>query len=287
MSSNETGIRPVKWVEISDCCDRKRMMALSEEMTAAGLENSVTFIECGPDGFGKALDEAERTVDQIRVGGGLREIAAQFTNRLPSLILTLRSVDAFVQENGQWWPRNFLLDGLGSSISEDLTKLDLTGAVFVIGANADARAAIAAFVRVGYSRFNVADMDDGRARELVEELRRSYFKIQFQAVARHIVTQLPSIHSVAINTIGQEDDGILGELFYLNFLRQGGVWLDLPLVSANDSLVGEARSVGAFVEPSALVLDRVDRAWVKSCFGVALGADSYRERLFAISSQTM
>jgi hypothetical protein len=283
-------IGKVRWVEISTECERARMQALSEELAAHGIPNEVSFIECGVGEFGDVLLEAQDRFDQIRIGGELRDLAPKFVTRLPSQILTLRSIDAFVKEDGEWWPRNYLVEGLGASIAEDLKNLDFTGVVIVIGAGADGRAAVASFVRVGFNRVNIVDTDDERAEALVEDLRRSFFSVQFQAVSRHRITQLPSVHSVAVNTLAKTDEAFAADLFYLNFLKAGGVWLDLPLVSTNGALTTEARGVEAVIESSAAVLDRVDRAWARACFG-ALGArlssESYRARLERISQSSL
>lgn len=278
----------VKWAEISDKCERERFLALSQELKSAGVPNEVSFIECDEAEFPEVLDRAKGEFSHLRIGGALRETSLQHCQKVPSSVLTLKLIDSFVKEkDGAWWPRCFIGDAIMQSISEDMKNLDLTAAILVVGAGPDARAAISAFVRVGFNRVNLTDVDETRALGLMDDLRRSYFNVQFNYVARHMITQLPSIHSVAVNTIESGfDDGLIDELSYFNFLKPGGVWLDLPLVQGAGSLDSEASSVGALVEPGINIHDRVDRAWSETCFGVRLYRASYRERLARLFKPT-
>jgi shikimate 5-dehydrogenase len=271
----------VKWVEISTRAERERFTALSTLLKESGVQNQVSFIECGEEEFGAVLTQAMRDYDQVRIGGHHKQNAYQCSTHLPASVQTLKVVDAFVKgKDGEWWPRCFLGDAIMESISEDMTKLDFTGAILVIGAGADARAAVSAFVRVGFNRFNITDESDDLADAAVADLRRSFFNVQFNHVPRHMITQLPSIHSVAINTVSlAANDGIMTELSYFNFLKPGGVWLDLPLEPGAGSLDTEARNVGAMVEPASFVYARSDRAWCELCFGVVPSATRYRELL--------
>lgn len=281
----------VRWVELSTRCERERYTALSEELAKAGIANEVAFIEAPLAEFEPRLSEVKSEFAQIRIGGGLREIAYRTAERMPSTLLTVRSADAYVCERGEWWPRNFLVDGLQQAIAEEFGQLDLSGGVFVLGANADARAVITALFKVGYRRFSISDNDEDVALALTEELQATHFGVQFQAVPRHLVTQLPGVNSVAVNTLPLgTDDGILGELFYFNFLKPGGIWLDLPLVPRNPALATEAASVGATVEESAGVLARVDFAWAQAAFGErakAIDLSRLRERYIAISEASV
>ena len=269
-----------KWVEISDACESHRFGSLSLSLTEAGVANEHTLIECAPDKLEGKLQEALLEFDNVRIGGVLREEIPKIYPRMPSTLLSLRSADAMVREGGEWWPRNFLIEGMNKLIVSDLKDLDLGGAIFVLGATPEARAAIAAFARFGFSRFTLSDPDIQRGQKFVDELRTLYFKVQFQFAPRHMITQLPSIHSAAINTLKLgRDDGALSELFYFNFLKPGGAWLDLPLVLRNTGLDAEALAVGAQVIGGARLASVVDGLWAKTAFGVELDLGAYEARL--------
>lgn len=284
--SEARGSSVLRWAEIAIRCDRERYTGLSELLREKGIENEVEFIETTPDDFAAVCEDAKTRFDQIRVGGALAEPAATLTDRLPSALLTLRSADALVYLDGEWWPRNFLIEGLQRSIASDLAHLDFLGGVFILGATAEARAVVAALSRVGFTRFNISESDATRGQEFVEQMRKTYFQTQCQFVPRHMITQLPGVHSVGVSTIREvEDDGLLTELSYFNFLRSGGIWLDLPFVPLSSSLENEARNVGALVEPSYRVWARADQFWLESCVpgGAAISVEAVIEKYKQIS----
>lgn len=221
--------------------------------------------------FPGELERALREFDQIRLGGELCEEALRLVTRIPSTLLTLKCADAFVNERGDWWLRNYLVAGLQEAIAAELKGLDFNGGVFVLGSAAEARASIAALVRVGFRRFLITDVDEERGERFVTEARSTYFKVQFDFVPRHMITQLPGVNSIAVNTIpGGRDQGMLAELFYFNFLKSGGVWLDLALSGVDPALEAEAKNAGALVEPGANPIARADVLWATACYGTRL-----------------
>ena len=285
-TDSTTSPKKARWIELSTSCERERFTALSEALNKSGLLNEVEFKEIQPGEFDEAIKEACAKFDQVRIGGDLCELAAKNSERLPSSIMTLKTVDSFLKEHGQWWPRNFLFEGVQQSLVNDVENLDMSGFVFILGATADARAVIGALVRIGFKHFTICEPGDfkeiptigqeTKGQRLIRELSHSYFSVQFQLVSRQMLTQLPGIHSVAVNTVQKgQDDGVFSELFYFNFLKPGGVWLDLPMKNANELLEAEAKAVGAFVEPSTQIFCRADVAWAQAAFGVELDPELY------------
>ncbi len=137
---------PIRWAEISNHCERERFTALSQALNEQRLENEVSFIETEATELQNVLDEAFLKYDQIRVGGSFCEEVLRTLHHQPSTLLTIRSADALVKENGQWWPRCFLVDGMLQTVATNLTTLDLSGAVFILGVTAETRAVVAALV---------------------------------------------------------------------------------------------------------------------------------------------
>ena len=272
-----------RWAEISsDENEKERFETLSRSLKDAGFDNEVVFQKCSvEDDCGSVLKKAQEEFEQIRIGGLLAEKVPSFYEQLPSALLHLKAADAVVKEHGRWWPRNFLAEGLQRALIHDLKSMDLSGGVFVCGAQTLTRSIVAALARTGFTRFSIADLDIAHGQAFVEELKREYFSIVFEAVPRHMITQLPSTHSMAINTLVRgRDQGVLGELFYFNFLKPGGVWLDLPLARPpNEDLAGEARAVGAVVELGSRVIAHVDCLWAASSFGVEIDLEKHATAL--------
>lgn len=266
----------MKWVEISDQVEPGRLSALSRALEESGCANAVESIQVDRDGFANVLKDAKTRFDQIRVGGDLRSVAAEFVERMPSSILTLKIADAFVFENrGSWWPRCYFAQGLRRSLVTDIGKLELDGAAMILGSGPEARAGASALARLGFSRFSITDPDTEAARSFIEDLRASHFGVQFQFVPQAQITQLPSTHSITLNTLPLGgDETLASELFYFNFLKPGGIWLDLALTSINAELEAEARAVGAFIASGIRVAAWTDVEWAQEVLGVALDADA-------------
>jgi hypothetical protein len=276
--------KSLRWCEISDHCDKVRFEALSAAIKTAGRENSVEFIETTQGGFAEALLKAENEFDGIRLGGEASEWIFSQTERMPSLTASLQCADAIASEKTaagvRWWSRSFLLDGLNRTLASAGTTPDISGSIFILGAKPVSRILVAAFARVGFSRFNIVDPDETKAQLFCESLKRRLFGLEIHSVARHYMTQLPGIHSIAANVLEQgKDEGTLQELYYFNFLKPGGIWLDLPLTPFNSSLEAEAHAVGAIVIDPSTVIACTDAIWAEECFGIEIDSTSLSKAL--------
>jgi shikimate 5-dehydrogenase len=259
------------WAEISTVSHELRFSTLSRELSKAGFENQIEFfLAQDRESFEKVLAEVQAKSTQIRVGGALCELLPSMIERMPSALLSLKAADALIKTGEEWWARNFLAEGLGRALISDLKTLDLSGGVFLLGANCEGRAVVSSLARLGFTRFSISDPDDLRAQKFVESVRSAYFGISFQYVPRRSITQLPSVHTMAVNAVDAgTDDGALGELFYFNFLKSGGVWLDLSLPGSAD-LETEAHAVGSRIQSSYAVAAWTDHLWAKAVFGIDL-----------------
>lgn len=271
------------WAEITDRDPSEaRAAALEEALKAQGVDNRRLMKTARAQDLRAAVDEARAEgAANIRFAGTLPEAVPALYETLPSQMLSLRCADALVfDKEGRAWPRNFHAEGFTRMIAADLKDLDLGAAAFVIGATSKARSCVAAISRAGFKRINLTDTDEARGMKLLEEFRRAYFNVQFQFTRRHMITHLPGVHSIAVNTIRVKDDpNHLNELFYFNFLKTGGVWVEATLGADNAALLAEARSAGAQVEPGEQLAAYADRAWVEACFGKRIDFVSYRDEL--------
>jgi hypothetical protein len=272
----------LNWTELSPQPDRARFEALSQVLTAAGLPNHFEPITCDLAAFPAALADAQKKFAQLRIGGALCELAPSLLDHMPSTMLTLKVADSFVRAPGgsapgvgvtdnTWWPRSYLAQGFGRALVSDIKNIDLSGAAFLLGATPETRAAVASLTKVGFRRFSIADPNNERGRSLIEDLRASHFGVQCQFIPRETITQLPSVHSIGVNTLAfGEDDGTLAELFYFNFLKPGGIWVDLALRPLNLDLEAEAKAVGAVIEPGHRIAVWTDIEWAGEALGLKL-----------------
>ena len=271
-----------KWCVLSDQPESPRFRALDAELKSAGLETDFTYFTADEVTLPEVLDQTRSNQGQIRIAGRLGAPVLPLLIRLPSAILSLKACDALVCDHDEWWPRFFLVEGLNQAIAADASTLDLGGSVFILGATPEARAVVASLSRIGFNKMILSDPSEAACLAFVEEMRRSYFGIQFQVVARDAVTQLPGVCSIAVNTLTQaEDAGAVTELAYFNFLKPGGFWLDLCIFPPNFALQTEASSVGAQVLSGIKAIAFTDRLWAETALKTKIDVDSYIVRLSA------
>jgi shikimate 5-dehydrogenase len=284
----------MRWCEIGvrgkNRSSSLRFEALSEEIRRLGFENEFETIECDQSEIANCLDKAKSSFQQIRFSDDAGAWALPLLTRIPASIATLRSADSLVCENGDWWPRFFLVDALNHTLAAEPKTIDLTGSVFILGATNKARAAVAALSKIGFGRMLISDPDDSKCETFVEGLKKSYFGIQFQTVARTQVTQLPGVCSVAVNTLADgNDSGSSAELAYFNFLKTGGMWLDLALFPLNKTLQAEAKSVGGTVINGYQAIAAADALWFDAVFSTPskpapkFDTTAYAQRLAQVS----
>ncbi|MES2963257.1 MAG: hypothetical protein V4760_05160 [Bdellovibrionota bacterium] len=275
----------MRWCEVGNDHSKVRFEALSQALTKAGVENEHSFIEFTGDPE-KVFREAEK-FDQVRLSGEAATRIMSYAPRTPSTLLPLRAADAYVKEkNGQWWPRCFFVDGLNRTFAHTSLDLDFSSGVFILGANPESRWLIASLSRIGYNKVSLCEPDESRGQSFVEELRKSYFKLQVQYVPRHLLTQLPGVHAIGVNTLSEgRDDGALAELFYFNFLKPGGSWLDLAVFPYNQGLEAEAKSVGANLIPGHRVYAIADCIWAES-LGFDIDVDALAESISVATGRT-
>ena len=273
----------VQWAEVGTHCDEIRFRALSKAMNDAGFTNQVSFITGSEDEFATKLNEATAKNKALRLGGSYCLQAARAMHIVPRVLMSIGAADSLTPPSDKehaglksedWWPRCFLADGLLRLTVTEIKKVDLGGGVFILGTGCEARAAVSAMIRLGFSRFTISDLTGENDNMLMGELRAAYFQCQFQFVSRHLITQLPSVHSVAINTLVRagEDDG-LSELYYLNFLKPNGVWLDFT-THPNPTLEGEARALGSTIESGIRIAAWTDCEWASEVFKIKLDPTS-------------
>ena len=154
----------------------------------------------------------------------------------------LQAADSLVFENNQWWPRLYLYDTLRSLVIGQFRDLDISLDSYVIGANKSGRAAVAAMVGLGFSHVSLVDEDEEKLEKEVALLRRYLFGVNIEAVPAHTLTVREKPGSLMLNTISLQDDGsVLGDLSYFNFMKTGGVVIDISECSAHNQLLEEAQ----------------------------------------------
>ncbi len=306
----------MKWVEISNQSEKIRYLALSEQMNQKGLVNELEFIQTDLEQFPQVARAAMNEFAQIRVGGLLRDAVLSLNENIPAVLLSLRMADALVQSVAPtspgssqknphsassmrhsaipWWPRCYMIEGLTRALVGD-GDLDLNGSAFIMGCTPSTRAVVGSLARIGFRKFAISGSDETLGRTMVSDFAACYFRSEFQFVPKNLIAQLPSVYSIAVSaeetseasgvaTSSGLPPGDLNELFFFNFLKPGGRWLDLSMTPHLQVLQveAEARAVGAQVQNGIVVAAWTDAEWVKQTFGVDLDpielGQVYREK---------
>jgi shikimate 5-dehydrogenase len=188
-----------------------------------------------------------------------------------------------LREKGQWWTRPVLDEAFTRTISENVGQIDINSAALVAGAGGAARAVVSSLARMGFPTVNISDMSADAALELVFEMKRKYFKVHFTAIPYEQITTLPGIHSVMINTTWLAYENVLlDELYFFNFLKPGGVVVDLTLIPWKTPLISEAEKWGARHLSGDYFTAERDALMISKLRGIKIPVGEYRERLRAL-----
>jgi len=267
-----------KWTALSTTNEDKRWQALSDALTAKGCENE--FVPwSGETGLIENL-EAFEVFDHIRLSS---RIAPQIMKHLKvqsSWTTLLGVVDGMNRTPHGWWPLCALYEAFGQVLIQLGQDLDTRGNVLIAGAGGMARTAVAALFKGGFQKFLITNFDESEAQNLIKDLRARFFGLTVNWVPTDKIVLLPGESSVIINsTPSIEDNSLLVELSYLNFLKRPGFLFDLSRRSKPNALLQEAMDAGVRSVNGIEFAARTDILWAKWGFQTDIDGGAYRETL--------
>lgn len=200
--------------------------------------------------------------DHIRLSSRVAPGVMKHLKFQSSWTTLLGVVDGMNRVPGGWWP----LCGLYESFSQILISLgadlDARGSVLVAGAGAAAKTAIAAFFRAGFQNFQVTNFREEQGNQLISEVRQRFFGLNISWVPMEKIVLLPGETSVLVNcTPSVEENALLTELSYLNFLKRPGFLFDLG--RRQSILLQEAADAGVRLVNGIDIAARTDVLWAK------------------------
>lgn len=179
--------------------------------------------------------------------------------QLPTAVRWLETADSLVLENGQWWPRLTYYEALRGLIVSRFRDLDISLNSYVIGANHMGRVAASVMARLGFNQVSLVDEDSDKLNREVELLRRYLFGVQIDAVPAHTLTVQEKPGSLMLNTLYMQDDStVLGDLSYFNFMKTGGVVVDVSECATHNRLLEEAERADLKILSGLEVQARLD-----------------------------
>lgn len=270
------------WTSLSPTNEDKRWQALSKMLTDAGQPNEFTTWEGTADSLDDlaALDKFHHVRISSRFGPQvLKNLKVQ-----SSWTTLLGVIDGMVKQGDTWWPLCALYEGMGSLLFQ-LGKdqlLDTRGSVLVAGVGGTARIAIAAFFKAGFRNFLMTNFNEEEAQVSMREVQASFFGLSLQWVPMQKIVMLPGESSVLVNcTPSVEENALLIELSYMNFLKRPGILFDVSRSRKPSILMQEALDAGVKVVGGLEIAARADILWAKWAFGVDLSLEEYLKALEA------
>lgn len=266
-----------RWTSIAGLNEDKRWNFLSQVLRQHGIENEYVPWSLPLADWNKA--EILNEFDHVRLA---TRLGSEILNKLKvqsSWVTLLGVIDGMVKRDGSWWPLCALYESFGKMLVSMGTDMDMHGNVFVVGSGGAARVAVAAFFKAGFKHFLVTDHDQVEAEKNIKEFRRKFLGIDVQWVPQESIVLLPGETSVLVNCTPVENNNLLTELSYLNFLRRPGFLFDLNLTAQPHLLVHEAADAGVTIISGLDVASYSDAFWCKWAFNVDLDVKAYAQDL--------
>lgn len=280
-TSNRSLPENFKWVEISRK-KSERFEILSTFLNSNGMKNTFEHIPyTGTESLHELIQKCQVDCHSIRFGFELWNQLNDVVNKNYSDVLRLQSIDAlYLDTKDGWWPHLHFGEALSYYLSQYEKKLVTTDPVLVIGSNGMARAAIQGLIALGFSQVNIAGDNEAEAKQLKNDLEKIFFNTQFTFTEKDGLTLLPGIYNVVVNTLDfPEKDEYLRDLYFFNFLKKGGLTVDINEVPLETPLTFIAKDIGAKTIAGAEILSYSDFLWVQTAFGKSLSWESYRDQV--------
>lgn len=248
---------------------------LSRYLREAGCENEFEPFAASDEGL-EDLSKLDH-LHYVRISSRFGPQVLKLVPVQSSWITSLGVIDGMMKrEDGKWWPMCALFEAFGALIFELGQDLDMRGSVLVAGAGGTARIAIAALFKAGFRNFLMTNFKESEAQITIDEVRSKFFGLTLQWVAQERIVLLPGESTVLVNcTPSVEQNPLLVELSYMNFLKRPGFLFDVSRSKTPSLLVQEAKDAGVRVISGVELAARSDQLWAKWAFGVDIPLEKY------------
>ncbi len=260
------------WESESFRVERRRFEALSEFLSQKGQNHQFELLPAAeglktslpPQWDASVLSDYEH----VRFTGAFSRWIPGASSQFDLSEALLRVGDGMIYFENRWWVRSALREAICRQISSWDKLLDLTADVFIVGTGASARASISALFKAGFRRFRVTGRSQESYQKMVDDMVKHHFDIFFEFVPREKIVLMTGQHSIVVNAspLGENNE-LLNELSYLNFLKRDGVVWDLALSSHATPLLQEAEDVGLMTVDGRTTAGWVDVIWLEWAFG--------------------
>jgi shikimate 5-dehydrogenase len=198
-------------------------------------------------------------------------LISQF-ERLPDETRAAQGFDCLVRLQNQWWPRLYTKSALKFMIVKSTPLLNTQGVAYVTGIGAQARAAMAVLLEMGFGRLRVVWPEKADTEKVLQQVRSRYFSIDVQWLADEELTLQPNNGSLLINTRDHSDSQTLvDDLSYLNFLQKDGLVVEFWSGRGLNRILQEAQNIGQKIVTPAEIDTAIDAHLWADLLSVAPG----------------
>ncbi len=278
-----------KWIYLSSQIQESHCQKLSDFLNTKKCENQFKLLPSTEETFEQDIKQAFEEYDYIRIGP---EFLSQVKEKLSHLyvdVANLNVIDALRKDKSVWWPKSYINKAFVRFLTQNCNDAGVTFPALVIGANGVSRSISVGLVNSGYTNILITDLDEVKALQQIEELKKIYFNIDFEFVPKDKLTLLSGIHSFVVNTVPVTDHkDLFYELYYCNYLKKGAVVLDLNLYPIETPLLRLSKGIGSKVFSGHQFWAYHDLEWAKNEFDILSNKEvntaDYINELFKIYS---
>lgn len=272
-----------RWTSIATANEDVRWNLLSERLKKMGVANEYIPWTGDTETFNDI--SSLENFDHVRLSTRIGPRVVQTLKVQSSWITLLGVTDGIQRTEHGWWPLCALYESFGQILIRIGQDLDQRGNVFIAGAGGAARTAIIAFFKAGFRNFLMTNFREEEAMEMMEDVRRKFFGLTIQWVPMDQIVLLPGETSVLVNcTPSIEENPLLVELSYLNFLKRPGFLFDMSRAKQSSILVSEAEDAGVNVINGMEIGARADVLWAKWAFQADIEIQEYLKEFEAALS---
>lgn len=171
-------------------------------------------------------------------------------------------IDSFFKEESTWYPRLLISESLRLMLVQEARDLNTRAPAFVVGTGELARVAANVLAEVGVSEiYLVGESTEGE--ELRAELMRALLGIKLHSVVPEDLTVQAISAGIIINTVDLSDnEELMRDLTYFNFMRSDGYVLDFNLLPLQNPLLLEATKAELKTLTPQALYARVAKQWL-------------------------
>lgn len=237
-----------KLVEISSRPCEVRWKTLQEVLKSeCQFELSYEVFKVTKENFAEVLkSQLKDENDIIKVGEDFFEASIKEIHQSSFNVLRNSVCHALVRGKNGWWPKITLDQALIRSLSDQVKSLDVAAKALVSGTHGAASQVVPALLTFGYQEIHFVGPDKAEGEKLLQQLRKVYFRTKFEFVGEKEITHRAGIYSILVNSAPLAmDDEWIEELYFFNFLKPGGVVVDMNLCPIHTPLLEEAKALNA------------------------------------------